>query len=113
MIFSVLVYIAGTFISAVSQIILKKSTEKKYKNKIREYLNARVMIAYFIFFAATLCTVIAYKYVPLSMGPILGATEYIFVAVLSYFLLKEKINRKKLIGLLLIIGGVIIFALKF
>lgn len=111
MIFSILIYICGTFISAVSQIILKKSTEKKYKNKIREYLNPRVITAYFIFFAATLCTVIAYKYVPLSMGPILGATEYIFVAVLSYFLLKEKIGKKKLIGLLLIIGGVIIFAL--
>lgn len=111
MIFSVLIYISGTFISAISQIILKKSTEKKYKNKIREYLNPRVITAYFIFFAATLCTVFAYKYVPLSMGPILGATEYIFVAVLSYFLLKEKIGKRKLIGLLLIIGGVIIFAL--
>ena len=71
----------------------------------------RVILAYTIFFLATLCTVFAYKYVPLSMGPILGATEYVFVALLSFFLLKEKIGKKKLAGLLVIIAGVIIFSL--
>ena len=64
-----------------------------------------------IFFGATLCTVFAYKYVPLSMGPILGATEYIFVAILSYLFLKEKISKKKFIGLLTIVLGVLIFSL--
>lgn len=108
----VLIYLGGVFISAISQIILKKSSNIKYKNKIREYLNPKVLVAYTIFFLATLCNVFAYKYVPLSMGPILGATEYIFVAVLCYFLLKEKINKKKLIGLLTIVGGVIVFSLK-
>lgn len=112
-IFYIGIYLLGVFISAVSQIILKKSSGIKYKNKIREYLNVKVLTAYTIFFLATLCTVFAYKSVPLSMGPILGATEYIFVAVLSFFILKEKIGKRKLIGLLTIIAGVIIYSLKF
>ena len=106
-----LLYLSGVFISSVSQIILKKSAGIHYQNRIREYLNLRVILAYTIFFLATLCTVFAYKYVPLSMGPILGATEYAFVALLSFFILKEKISKKKLAGLLVIIAGVIIFSL--
>jgi len=113
MLFSILVYLFGTFISAVSQILLKKSSQKNHKNRVAEYLNPHVIIAYTIFFLATLCTVIAYKYLPLSMGPILGAIEYIFVALLSFFLLKEKISRKKLLGLLVIVFGVFVFSFDF
>ena len=113
MFFSILIYLLGTFISAVSQILLKKSSQKEYKNRLSEYLNPHVIIAYAIFFLATLCTVFAYKYLPLSMGPILGAVEYIFVAVLSYFLLKESISKKKLLGLLIIIFGVFVFSFDF
>ena len=78
------IYILGVIVSAVAQILLKKSADVKRENKLKEYLNFKTIFAYGIFFAATLCTVIAYKYVPLSMGPVLGTTEYIFVAILSY-----------------------------
>ncbi len=105
------VYLFGVVISAFSQIILKKSSQKEYANKIREYLNVRVITSYSIFFVATLCTVFAYKYVPLSMGPVLASTEYIFIAILSYLFLKEKVKGKKLVGLILIVGGIIIFSL--
>lgn len=105
------VYILGVIISALAQILLKKSADIKRESKLKEYLNFKTIFAYGIFFGATLCTVLAYKYVPLSMGPILGTTEYVFVAVLSYYLLKEKISKKKLIGLITIIFGVLIFSL--
>lgn len=105
------IYILGVIISALAQILLKKSASVERKSKIKEYLNFKTIFAYTIFFGATLCTVWAYKYIPLSMGPILGTTEYIFVAILSYYLLKEKISKKKLIGLITIVFGVIIFSL--
>ena len=106
-----LIYLAGVFISAVAQIILKKSAGKEYESKIREYLNPYVIISYAIFFGATFCTIYAYKEVPLSFGPILAASEYVFVAVLSRIFLKEKINLKKFIGLSIIIAGIIIYSL--
>lgn len=106
-----LIYLSGVFISAIAQIILKKSAGKEYESKIREYLNPYVIIAYAIFFGATFCTIYAYKGVPLSFGPILAASEYVFVAVLSKLFLKEKINLKKFIGLSIIIAGIIVYSL--
>lgn len=108
----VLIYLAGVFVSAIAQILLKKSAGKTYENKIREYLNPYVIISYSIFLGATFCTIFAYTEIPLSFGPILAASEYIFVAVLSKLILKEKINKKKLLGLAVICLGIIVFVMK-
>lgn len=106
-----LVFIFGVFISSVSQILLKKSAQVEYGSKIKEYLNPRVIFAYIIFFGATLCSVLAYTKIPLSFGPILESAGYIFVAILSRLFLKERITKKKLIGLSIIIIGIIIYSL--
>lgn len=106
-----LIYIAGVLISAFAQVLLKKSAETKKDNIIKEYLNVKTICSYAIFFIATLCSVFAYKYLPLSYGPILGTLEYIFVAILSYIFLKERIKRKKLVGLLIVLVGVFIYSI--
>ena len=102
-------FLAAVFLSSVCQIILKKNAGKEYKNRIREYMNLPVAAAYSLFFLSTLLTLTAYKYVPLSMGPILEATGYVWVAGLVAVFLKEKLNRQKLMGLMLIITGMIVF----
>ena len=107
----VFIYVFSVFISSVSQIILKSSADKKYDNKIREYLNPRVIIAYGIFFLATLVTVYAYKGIPLSVGPILETTGYLWISLLGYFILKEKISRRKLAGLCIVVAGIVISCL--
>lgn len=107
----VAIYVAGVFVSSIAQIILKKSAGKKYKSKIKEYINPYVIISYAILFGATFCTIFAYSGIPLSFGPILAASEYIFVAVLSWLFLKEKITKQKLLGLSVIIIGILIYAL--
>lgn len=106
-----LIFIFGVFISSISQIILKKSADKTYDSRIKEYLNPKVILAYTIFFAATLCSVWAYTVIPLSLGPILESAGYIFVAFLSWLFIKEKISKQKLIGLSIIIIGIIIYSL--
>ena len=105
----VFIYVFSVFISSISQIILKSSADKKYDSKIKEYLNAPVIIAYGLFFLSTVVTVLAYKYVDLSLGPVLEATGYIWVTLLGYLILKEKVSRKKLLGLVVIIVGIIVF----
>jgi multidrug transporter EmrE-like cation transporter len=107
----VFIYIFSVFISSVSQIILKSSANIKYENRIREYLNPRVIIAYGIFFLATLVTIYAYKGIPLSLGPILETTGYLWISLLGYFILKERISRRKLVGLIVVIAGIIISCL--
>ncbi len=107
------IYLAGIVVAAISQILLKKSTARKYDKLWKEYINPRTIFTYGLFFLSMLATTLAYKKVPLSMGPILGATEYIFIAVLGYIFLKEKIGMRKFIGLFLIVSGVIVYSLNF
>lgn len=106
-----LIFIVSVLISSISQIMLKTSANKVYESKIKEYLNPTVIIAYGLFFLSTVITVFAYKYVPLSSGPILESFGYIFVAVLGYIFLKEKFSKKKIIGMGLILSGIFIFSL--
>lgn len=107
-----MVFIFSVFVSSVSQIMLKKSALKKYDNKLKEYLNPLVICAYGLFFLSSLITVFALKYVPLSFGPILESTGYIFINVLSLLFLKEKISRRKYIGMAVIILGIIVCNIK-
>ena len=106
-----LVIVGATFISSISQILLKISAEKTYENKLQEYLNPWVMIGYVLFFGCTLINVFALKYVPLSLAPILESSGYIFVTILGYFILKEKIGKKKILGMITILIGILIFSI--
>ncbi len=105
-----LVMLFGDFISALAQVLLKKSAQKEYPSLIREYLNIRVITAYIIFFSATLLSIYAYKVVPLSMGPILEATGYIYVTIFGFTIFRERISKKKIIALGMIIVGILIFS---
>lgn len=109
--FYVIIFLVSVFISAISQIILKKSANVEHESLIKEYLNAPVIIAYSFFLLSTLLTAFAYKGVPLSLGPVLEATGYVYVAVLGALVLKEKATRKKVLGNALIIVGILVFAL--
>lgn len=104
------IFVLGVFISSVSQVILKKSSNVEHDSGIREYLNVRVIVAYGIFFAATLLSIYAYKVVPLSVGAVLDATGYLFVTFFGITIFKEKITLRKWIALGLIIVGIIVFS---
>ena len=84
---------------------------KPHDSVIAEYLNPRVIIAYLIFFAATLMTIYAYKEVPLSLGPILEATSYVYVMVFGAVFFAEKPTKLKVAAIGLILVGVAVFAM--
>jgi multidrug transporter EmrE-like cation transporter len=107
----VILLLASVFISAVSQVLLKKSAMKEYPSRIAEYLNPLVISAYAIFVAGTFLTILAYRTVPLSMGPILEATSYIYVTIFGVTIFHERINRGKIIALILIIAGIALFSI--
>ena len=100
----------GTFISSVAQVLLKKASQKHYDSVLQEYLNLPVITAYAIFFAATFLSIYAYKVVPLSMGPIIEATGYIYVTIFGVTIFNEKINKQKIFALILIIGGITVYS---
>lgn len=109
-IFYACVLLFSVFISAISQVLLKKAALKKYDNLLREYLNPYVVVAYSIFVLSTLLTIVAYKEIPLSMGPVLEATSYIYVTIFGVKIFSEQMNRKKILALCFIIMGILIYA---
>ena len=100
--------LGGTFFTAVSQILLKQSSNIKYENKIREYLNFRVILSYGMFF---LLNTWCYTKVEMRYGPVIDTAAYVFVLILSRLILKEKITKGKILGNLIIITGILIYTL--
>lgn len=104
------VLLAGVFISAISQVMLKKAALKKYDSVIKEYMNPLVIIAYVMFVGTTFLSILAYKGIPLSMGPVLEATSYIYVTIFGVTIFKEKMNKKKIASLALIMVGILVYS---
>ena len=92
--------------------MLKKSALKKFASFWEEYLNPLVFFAYVIFLGCSFLSMWSLKGIDLSLSTVLESTGYIFVTVLGAIFLKEKINRQKIIGMLVIIMGVLIYSIK-
>jgi len=105
-----ILFLIAVFVAAAAQVLLKKAAMKKYPNFIAEYLNPTVIFAYILFFGATLVDVFAYKVIPLSLGPILEATAYIYVTIFGVTIFHEKVNKKEILALGIIIVGIIVYA---
>lgn len=103
--------LGGTFFTAVSQILLKQSSNIKYESKIREYLNFRVILSYGMFFLILLLNTWCYTKVEMRYGPVIDTAAYVFVLLLSRLILKEKITKGKILGNLIIIAGILIYTL--
>ena len=89
----------SSFLAAISQILLKLSAKKNHKNWI-------------ILLLTMIMNIYAYSGIDYKFGPILTTTSYIFVVILSIYILKEKLNKNKIIGISLILIGIVIFNIK-
>ena len=104
----VLIYLITPIMAALSQILLKKAADDDRYTGIYFYLNWKVILAYALFFGCMLLNVVALRYIDLSIGSLMEAASYLYVMVLSWLILKEKITRRKLIGNGLILLGIVL-----
>ncbi len=104
----VLIYLVTPLLSAISQLILKKAADNPKYTGIRAYLNLPVILAYGLFFGCMLLNVVALRTLDLTIASVLEASSYIYVMVLSFFFLKEKITVRKLIGNIVIVVGIVL-----
>lgn len=95
--------------AAFSQVLLKKSSEKKYKIWIYEYLNGYVIFGYFILFMAMAAQIFAFRYLEYKNGAIVESLGYVIVMVLGSLFFQEKITKNKLIGTILIFLGIAVY----
>ena len=99
---TVLVYagvlLLSTFLASISQVMLKKSALKQYDSPLKEYLNPLVVFAYALFVGTTLLTMLAYRGIPLSLGPVLEASGYLYVTAFGVLVFKERMTPRKLLA---------------
>lgn len=106
-----IIAIISGLLSSFSQILLKKSTEKKKATILGEYLNLYVLGGYAVLGLCMLLTVVAYRGILFKYGAVLESLVYLYIMILSRVFLKEKLTRKKVLGNMIIVAGVIIFSL--
>lgn len=106
----ILIMIFDAFLSAFSQILLKKSASVRHENVVREYLNVRVISAYIIFAFVLIANAFAYQGISYKYGAVIGASSYIFVMILSKLLLKELITRRIILGNIIIVLGIAVYS---
>ena len=90
---------------------VKKAALREHKSVLAEYTDWRGILGYALFVGCTLLTMLAYKGVPLNVGPVLEATGYIYVTIFGVTIFHEKMNPKKLAALAMILVGILVYAL--
>ena len=103
--------ILSAFITAFSQIILKKSANKKHKSVFFEYLNPYVLFSYVCYIGVLVLNVFIYTKVDYRFGVVINSMSTVFVMLLSNIILKESITRKRIIGNVIIVCGIFVFML--
>lgn len=102
----------GTLVASVSQVLLKKSAEKTYTSLIKEYLNPYVIFGYGLMVCSTVCGVIAYNNgLEYKSGVMVESIGFVMVMIFSKVFFGEKITKRKIIGNVLILVGMLVFYL--
>ncbi len=106
-----LIALSSVTIASFSQVLLKMGAGKTYPSKIREYLNFYVITGYGMLFVSMVLTIVAYSHLSYLSVPVVEAVGYVLVPVLSYFIFKEKLSKRKILGIVFILAGIIVYYL--
>lgn len=96
--------------SAVAQMLLKQGTKGQDASLLRQYLNIWVVSGYTILGAALLLNIfcISHGVQVKEIGGI-ESLSYLFVPCLSWLFFKERVTRRKMVAILIIMIGVGVF----
>lgn len=108
----IFLWLFSVIIAAFSQVLLKVAANREYESKLREYLNPLVITAYGIFFLSWALTTWALRHVAYAKNsPVIEATSYIWGPLFGVLLLKEKISKRRLLGMAIILVGILVFCI--
>lgn len=103
-----ILFIIAVVISSLGQISLKKAALKMNCSLLRQYLNTQVVIGYFLMFCSMIMVSVAYRGVPLKVGPVFQSLGFVIVPLLSRFFFREQLTHAKGFGFFLIMTGIVI-----
>lgn len=105
-----LIALLVVLVAACAQMLLKQGARKGFTPWWRQYINGWVISGYTLMFAAMVVNIWCMnKGLQLKELSIIESMSYFFVPMLSWFIFKEPINRRKALAIGIIIIGVIVF----
>ncbi len=116
MIFSLFLVFLAVFLTGISQVLLKIGSAHKGKGRksfLDAYLNLYTITAYGLLLLVTVITVIALTGgIPLKMVYAIASLNLVVVVGLSWGVLKEEVNKKMILGIVLIVLGIVVFNIQ-
>ncbi len=101
--------ILAELIASSSQMLLKLSAQKEYPSFIREYLNFLVIGGYGLLVVSMIISIFCYDGLGYMGVVVMEPIGYIIVMIMSRVFFKEKFTNRKLLGMCLILGGILVF----
>lgn len=103
---TILLFVAVSFISAVATFLVKISAPKITRNVRRLLKNWQFFLGIFLYGIGTIISLVALKYGQLSVLYPFVALQYVWANLLSNRFLGEELNIYKWLGVALIFTGV-------
>ncbi|MBQ9165522.1 MAG: EamA family transporter [Oscillospiraceae bacterium] len=100
--------IVAVLISSASQVLLKKKANKAPKSFIMKFLNGPVILSYILLFTSMVLNSLALRQMDMTVLPCITATSFLWIMILSAIFLGEKPTRRKVIGVVMILIGVVV-----
>lgn len=100
--------VASVLVASVGQILMKMEANQEHTGFWSRYLNFRVIFAYVLMVVSLFLNALALRGLPLSVLPCITSTSFIWIIFLSAIVFHEKPTRKKVMGALLIVLGIIV-----
>ena len=102
-----------TLLNAVGSLFLKLGSKRfnlhlSIKGMAATLKNWRIVSGAALYVCSAITFILVLKITDLSIAYPMSSMAYIFITILSYYFLKEKMNRYKIIGIVLIIMGVVL-----
>jgi drug/metabolite transporter (DMT)-like permease len=107
---AVALFLAGVTVASYGQILMKKGALRgRERSVIGSLFDPFTIAGYLLMLASTVTSTIALKTLPLHVTVSLLPLGYIIVVVLSVVILKERMRRHHVWGMVIIAAGVVIF----
>lgn len=105
-----IVLVIMTLSGAVASLFLKKSSASE--SIIATIKNINLYIGGALYLVSALLNIYVLRYLDYSVVLPLTSVTYIWTMVISYFILKEKISKKKIGGVILILVGAVLVSVS-
>lgn len=105
-----IVLVIMTLSGAVASLFLKKASASE--SIIATIKNINIYIGGALYLVSALLNIYVLRYLDYSVVLPLTSVTYIWTMVISYFILKEKISKKKIGGVILILVGAVLVSVS-